>query len=273
MFGHTELVIGGAIAGEFRVTRVEAPESIGPRLALSLECVLHDVHAEGLSEEPIEGYRLIGLIGELTLTRGENSVAVLHWLGAGHWARSANYLQPVSLDLVADIDPARVERLASFAGDKGLQVWLKLWPTFMKADLELRASVGLMSVEIPTAKWAELASRWRGFTHEVVLLTYSIAHAEQFRSALVHARRGQDLVDEARYPEAVQACRKALERLAIETQEQTGGEGVHIGLRSLVGPKKAQAYAGFLTKLKEVGNLTVHGSSEAHLSLRLCKRG
>ena len=266
MFGHTELVIGGAIAGEFRVTRVEAPESIGPRLALSLECVLHDVHAEGLSEEPIEAYRLIGLIGELSLTRGENPVAVLHWLGAGHWARSANYLQPVSLDLVADIDPARVERLASFAGDKGLQVWLKLWPTFMKADLELRASVGLMSVEIPTAKWAELASRWRGFTHEVVLLTYSIAYAEQFRSALVHARRAQDLVDEARYPEAVQACRKALERLASETQEQTGGEGVHIGLRSLVGPKKAQAYAGFLTKLKEVGNLAVHGSSEAHFS-------
>ena len=100
MFGHTELVIGGAIAGEFRVTRVEAPESIGPRLALSLECVLHDVHAEGLSEEPIEAYRLIGLIGELSLTRGQNPVAVLHWLGAGHWARSANYLQPVSLDLV-----------------------------------------------------------------------------------------------------------------------------------------------------------------------------
>ena len=245
---------------------MEAPESIGPRLALSLECVLHDLHSEGLSEEPVEAYRLIGLIGELSLTRGQNSVAVLHWLGAGHWARSANHLQPVSLDLVADIDPARVERLASFAGDKGLQVWLKLWPTFMKADLELRASVGLMSVEIPTAKWAELASRWRGFTHEVVLLTYSIAYAEQFPSALVHARRAQDLVDEARYPEAVQACRMALERLASETQEQTGGEGAHIGLRSLVGPKKAQAYAGFLTKLKEVGNLAVHGSSEAQFS-------
>lgn len=266
MFGHAKLLIGGTISGEFRVTRVEAPESIGPRLSLSLECVLHDLHAEGLSDELVEGYRLIGLIGELSLTQGRNPIAVLHWLGAGHWTRSANYHQPVSLELVADIDPARVERLASFAGNKGLDVWLKLWPTFLKADRELRASVELMSVAIPTANWAEIASRWRGFTHEVVLLTYSIAYEEQFRSALAHVHKAQDLVDEARFPEAVKACRTALERLAIETQKRTGGEGVDVGLRSLVGPKKANAYAGFMTNLREVGNLAVHGSSEAHFS-------
>ena len=69
-----------------------------------------------------------------------------------------------------------------------------------------------MRLEIPTRKWAELASRWRGFTHEVILLSYSEAFAEQFRTALKHVRKAQDLVDEARFTEAVETCRKALER-------------------------------------------------------------
>ena len=228
------------------MARLEAPEALGPRIAVSLECVLNDLGPDGPSGEPIEAYRLIGLIGELRLTRGQNAVALLHWLGGGHWVQSTNYHQPIGLDLVGDLDPARVERLASFAGDHGLELWLQLWPTFMKADRELRASVEPMRVDVPTRTWADLASRWRGFTHEVILLTYSSAYAEEFRSALTHVRKAQDLVDEARYTEAVASCRTALERLAIETKERLSDEGVQVGLRSLVGPKKADAYAGFL---------------------------
>ncbi len=265
-FGHVEFSIGSFKAGEFRVAQLEAPEALGPRLAVTVECVLHDVPAGRYSEEPVEGYRLISMIGELRLTQKERPVALLHWLGGGHWVRSQDYHHASSIDLVADLDPARVERLASAAGDHGLELWLQLWPTFMKADHELRASVSRMRLEIPTRKWAELASRWRGFTHEVILLSYSEAFAEQFRTALTHVRKAQDLVDEARFPEAVETCRKALERLAIETQERLGEEGVEVGLQSLVGPKKAEAYAGFLAKLKEVGHLAVHGSSEAEFS-------
>ena len=234
-FGHVEFSIGSFKAGEFRVAQLEAPEALGPRLAVTVECVLHDVPAGRYSEEPVEGYRLIGMIGELQLTQEQQPVALLHWLGGGHWVRSQDYHHATSLHLVAELDPARVERLASVAGDHGL--------------------------EIPTRKWAELASRWRGFTHEVILLSYSEAFAEQFRTALTHVRKAQDLVDEARFSEAVATCRKALERLAIETQKRLGEEGVEVGLQSLVGPKKAEAYAGFLAKLKEVGNLVLCSQS------------
>ena len=41
---------------------------------------------------------------------------------------------------------------------------------------------------------------------------------------------------------------------------------MEVGLQSLVGTKKAEAYSGFLGRLKDVGNLAVHGSSEADFS-------
>ena len=92
------------------------------------------------------------MIGELRLTQEQQPVALLHWLGAGHWVRSTDYHQATSLNLVADLDPARVERLASVAGDHGLELWLQLWPTFMKADCSVPRFVRQFGLALGTCR-------------------------------------------------------------------------------------------------------------------------
>ena len=79
-------------------------------------------------------------------------------------------------------------------------------------------------------------------------------------------RKADQLVDQARYGEAVAKCRVALERLAQDTQEATGEASVRAALNELVGEKRSEAYTGILKQLKELGNLEVHGSREAGFS-------
>ena len=111
-FGENELLVNSRIVGLIRVLDVYHGQAVFPRLTFRLGVSLQEHPTDKFAPgRPIQKYEIRDLRGELRLDEGGKALGLLEWVGPRRYVRSASYIAESPIEVVCDLDWARVETI------------------------------------------------------------------------------------------------------------------------------------------------------------------
>ncbi len=309
-FGEAEILVGSYIAGKVVVRGFYAGQAIFPRLTMTLGVSLFEdapvapmatmMPATGLVpvakqkakrakvRENTENlasrkapYQMTDITGELRLEEGRSIVANLFWTGDRHFVQATKRGQESHLMVACDLDFQRLEAIERWRQGKAPVFWVRFWPTLVASGepigwVECRA----FQVKIPREVWLEFYAQVGGGTYDVIEVQFSAKEAEEFKAAVGQVRRARTQIVEGDYDGAVLTCRKGIEAIVRELPKVDGDDGtgreVFGFFREAADEKRAEGYAGIVSRLKHLMNIAAHdpkaapsyGRDEAQFILR-----
>jgi hypothetical protein len=258
-FGENELQVGSRLVGRVRVLGILPGTAVFPRIVIRLGVTLHDSPKNEFAPgRPVEAFEVRDLQGELRLAEGGMAVASLHWIGHRRHVRSSSYGSENEVSLTCDLDPFRLERLEEHRAGGEIAFWLALWPTLVDAIGFLDSEIRPLRFVIPRETWLEVLGALTD--SHVTLLEVRRPHLEapEFKAAMGHVRDARNRVDHGDFDESVACCRRAIEAMAQALDVPHAASGLEEALAKVTDTKRAKAYAGIVSKLKELGNYTIH---------------
>lgn len=262
--GEVDFTIDSRRAGQFRVIAISAWPSLGSMLRVTLGCRLMDL-PEGTEYHPasaIRGYQLVDLTGEVTLGENGPVAGLLARVGPRSLVTSTHYGHEDHVPLAWQLDGMRLERLEEFRRGGPLRVWFSLAPLIQHEGHPLRVYVNRFPAHVPVELWADVLRQLRRDEYEILEVRFSLANAQRFRASLSQLQTARELVDRGDYANAIVRCRKAVELLAVDTRaDNQDAPSVRSILEAVVGPSRAEVYAGLMSNVKRLGNLELHDTA------------
>ncbi len=260
-FGESELLVGSRIVGRVRALDVVSGSAIFPRLDIRLGFALHDSPKyEFGPDRPIQAFEVRDVRGELRLEENAKTVGYLHWAGARRFVRSTSYGAENDVLLVCDLDSSRMEMIEEHRAGRDSLFWLALWPSLVDEHGFLDCDVRPLRVAIPREKWIAVVG---SLTHaRVTLLEVKRPRLEapEFEAAIGHIMEARTRVDRGDFDESVACCRRAIEALSRALDIGHKAASLEGSLGAVTDEKRAKAYAGIVSRVKELGNYTIHRS-------------
>jgi hypothetical protein len=258
-FGETDLLLGNRIAGKVRVLGVHHGQALFPRLAFGLGIALHDFPATAFpSSDPLEGYEIRGLGGELRLDENARAVGALTWIGGRQNIRSSRHGSENQIVLACDLDWPRFEAIEENRSGNEAIFWLCLWPTVVKGAEYLDSEVRTFRVQVPRETWLKYIEPLTGLRHELVEIPIPSASTSEFLAATKHIAEARRRVDTGDFDEAVICCRRSMEATFVALNLKNDARELETLLAPITDAGRAKAYASIVARIKELGNLTVH---------------
>ena len=260
-FGENELLFGNRIAGVIRVLDVYRGPTLFPRLTLRLGVSLHEFPESKISMHvALEKYEIRDFHGELRLEENNKAIGQLRWSGPRRFIRSSPYPMENHVELVCDLDWAVVEAIEEHRAGNEAALWVVLWPTAADGSGHLDCEVRAIRAQIPRHRWLEYLEQLTGLKRALIEVVLPSSQSPEFSAAMGHIADGKNRVDRGDFDEAVGACRRAIESMLKALDVQNLAPAIEERLTVATDTKRAKAYAGIISRLKELGNLTIHRS-------------
>lgn len=270
-YGEASVMIENILVGSVQAGGLYAAPALYPRLGLRLDLALR--HPVDLSHaEPVGEYWMADLAGALRLGRDGPVIGPLDWMGPRHWVGSRDSGGRTQIEVLCDLDSARLERIERHRAGSPLQLSADLWPTLVAGGSRLTASVERLEMKIPQDDWLGFLDGV-GYGHvEVVEIRWTEAeraHYEEVMGFLTKARRK---IGEGDWDDAVAECRKAIEGVAGDSPPRR--DRLKQRLADRTDEPCADLYMAIAAKLRALTSRAHHGSSsrfsraEAQFALR-----
>lgn len=258
-FGESELSVNSRIVGRVRVLDVYQGSALYPRLTFRLGISLQDHPTDTFSPgRPIKDYEIRDLRGELRLDEGAKAIGLLEWLGARRYVRSAAHASENQVEVVCNIDWARLETIEEHRAGKPPTLWLAFWPTLVDGNGFLDCDIRPIRSIVPRDRWMELLAQLTGLRRTLIEVVLPAVQAPEFSAAVGHVEEARHRVDHGDFDEAVAACRRAIESMFAALNVRNDANALEEKLTKVTDARRAKAYAGIVSRLKEFGNVTIH---------------
>ena len=247
------------IVGQARVLAVWHAPALFPRITFRLGVTLHERPADHFTTgRPIQNYEMRDLAGELRLEEISHVVGSLQWAGPRRNVRSAPYASENQIDLVCDLDWSRLERIEERRAGGEAKFFVVLWPSLADGTGSLDCDAPAFRADIPRDQWLALLGQLGHVRRTVVEVAHVDVPAPEFDKALGHLNEASARVSRGDYDEAVASCRRAVESLCAALDVPNKAGALEAALEAATDERRAKAYAGIVSKLKELGNVTIH---------------
>lgn len=268
-FGENTLLGGSTIIGRIRVLDVYHGHAVFPRITLRLGVDLHEQPKNEFSEgRPVTGFEIRDLQGELRLEENTRAVGVLEWVGHRRPVRSLPYQSENHVEVVCDVDWARIETIEEHRAGGEAVLWVALWPALYDSEGYIHCDIRPFKVHVPRHRWIEYLKQLTGLQRTLIeIMTPSLASPE-FSASLGHLRDAQEKIHQGNFDEAVVCCRRAIESLFSSLSLPNDTNRLIPKMQDITDERRAKAYAGIISKLKECGNVTVHRDEAPNLYSR-----
>lgn len=268
-FGETDLLLGNRIAGRIRVLGVHSGKAIYPRFVLSISVSLHEYQETKIPPSlALQGYELRELTGELRLGENTSAVGPIRWSGTKKPIRSFPYPLDNNVEMVCDLDWARVEAIEEHRAGGEAIFWLALWPQVSNKTEIVDSEVRVFRIHVPRDKWITFLEQLTGLRRSLVEVVLPSIQSSEFSLAVGHINEGRARIDRGDFDESISSCRRAIESMTKALSIPNDAGSLEAKIASITDAKRAKAYAGIVSRLKELGNLTVHRSNAGPLYMR-----
>jgi hypothetical protein len=266
-FGESEISCNSTRIGKARVLAFHAAQALYPRLTIDVGITLHDVSGEEhISKQVQTPFVMTNITGELRLKETVDIVAPVSWSGQPAFVRSQKFSHEERIHLGCDLDFRRLEQIERWRDSKPPTFWLQLWPTLMANGERLDfAEVRAFQVSIPREVWLAFYTQVGGGQFDVIEVQFSESEAQRFKLAVNKVQKARSEITDGDYDAAVESCRKAVEAIFRDLPEvesspsENSPSAIKSFLTERTDEKRATAYVGILSKLKELTNIAVHG--------------
>lgn len=258
-FGENQLTVYSQIIGHVRVLAVYHGLATFPRLTFRLGITLQERPQDQFNPgRPIQNYEMRDLIGELRLEESSHTLGLLQWTGPRRHVRSAPYVSESQIEVVCELDWQRVERIEEHRAGGEARLWFALWPTLTDATGFLDCDIHAFRADIPRDQWLALLEALGHARRSLIEVVHAHAAGPELDAALGHLREATSRISRGDYDEAVASCRRAIESMcsALDVPNKPGA--LESALEAVTDAKRAKAYAGIVSRLRELGNLTIH---------------
>ncbi|SRR5258706_802561 len=260
-FGENELSVSSRIIGRVRLLDVFAVSALFPRLMFRFGITLHESSKDFFApNRPIQGFEIRDLRGEVKLDEHQNVVGSLVWIGPRRFVRSTSYGSENHVETVCDLDRGRLEKLEQHRAGREPMLWLALWPTLVDAHGFLDCDLQPIRAAIPRDKWVSILDTLIDTKSALLEITYPTLESPEFEAAVGHIRDARSRVNRGDFDEAIAACRRAIESFFNAVNIGHKANELEQILASITDDSRGKAYAGIVSRLKELGNVSVHRS-------------
>ena len=278
--GENEITCGNYRIGKARILGFHAAQAIYPRLTILAGISLHDVAEEPSAPKELKAsYWMADITGELRLKEMQEVVAPIFWTGHKQFVRATTRGHEEQVTLACDLDFQRIELIERWRDAKPPTFWIQLWPVLMSRTGERLdwAEVRSFQMRVTREAWGDFYSQVGGGKFDVIEVQYSAKEAEQFKTAIRQVQKAREQIFNGDNDGAVLTCRKALEAILrelprIEGKADVEGDSKDSPLRTFFNmttdEKRAEGYAGIVSKLKVLMNIAAHGVSARVLFTR-----
>ncbi|HEX9728086.1 MAG TPA: hypothetical protein VGA37_06260 [Gemmatimonadales bacterium] len=258
-FGENRLTVYGRIIGQVRVLALDHGSALFPRLSFKLSVTLQE-HPNGQFSDgrPIQTFEMRDLHGELRLQETSAALGLLHWAGPRRHVRSAPYVSENQIEVVCELDWTRLERLEDHRAGGEAVLWLALWPLLADGHGFLDCEIPPIRASVPRDHWLKLLDSLTSGHTSLLEVVHPNAAGPEFDAALGHIREAKARIARGDYDEAVAACRRAIESICAALNIPNEPAAIGTALEAITDAKRAKAYAGIISRLKELANFTIH---------------
>ncbi len=269
-FGEIQLLAGSKIIGQIQVKNVYHPRAIFPRIVFQLGFTLvqqaQDASEEGLPEAE---YEIRDCPGELRLEENGNVVGALEWTGAHRYIRSYPYHSENFVEFACDLDWARIDAIEEYRNGGEAKFWIALWPSLTsKRNNSTRCQARPIQIHIPRHKWNELLEKLTGLQRTLIEITAPSLSSAEFGVTIEHIKKAQGEISQGHFDEAIVSCRRAIEALFKALDMPNNAQKLEPILARITDAERAKEYVGILSRLKGLGNVTVHRDEADHIYMR-----
>jgi hypothetical protein len=258
-FGENQLTVYSRIIGQVRVLALYHGSALFPRLSFKLGVTLQEHPQDEFSAgRPIQAFEMRDLQGELRLQESGAVLGLLHWAGPHRHVRSAPYISESQIDAVCELDWPRLERIEDHRAGGEAVLWLALWPLLADAHGFLDCEVRPIRASIPRDHWLTVLDSLTSGRTSLLEVVHPDAAGPEFEAALGHIREAKGRIARADYDEAIASCRRAIESISSALNIPNKPGALEAALEAPTDAKRAKAYAGVISRLKELANFTIH---------------
>lgn len=259
--GEADIIVNSFRVGRATVLDVLAIPGGIPRLSFRLGIGLQDNPSNSFgSGRPAQAFWLHDLPGEVRLDEQARPLGVVHWVGRQHMPRSSQQFYESQVELAWDLDGARLEYLEDHRAGGEAIIWLSLWPLLEDAHGCIEGQVSGVKVTIPRDKWIVALGTLRACRIDLVEIPHPALAGAEFAKAVDQLRDAKSRVDRGDFDEAAVACRRALEGTFSALNLSLKAEDLEVTLAKVIDAERAKKLATIITRLKELGNISVHRS-------------
>lgn len=258
-FGEMELCVNSWIVGRVRVLDVYQGPALYPRLTFRLGISLRDHLSDAFSPgRSIKDFEIRDLRGELRLEEGAKALGLIEWIGSRQHIRSGPHATENQVEVVCSLDWARLETIEEYRAGKPPTFWLACWPTLVDQTGFLECEIRPIRAQIPRDRWMELLTQLTGLRRTLVEIILPTVRTPEFGTAIGHIEEAQHRVDRGDFDDAVAACRRAIESMSAALSIPNDAKALEQRIAAATDARRGSAYAGILSRLKELGNVTIH---------------
>lgn len=258
-FGECSIQVYGRTVGHLSVKDVCPGAAEYPRLVFRLGVQLQEHPTNEFSPgRPLVEFELRDLRGELRLEENSRALGLVQWTGPRWHVRSAKYVSAGDLEVVCDLDHARLERLESHRNGGEAIMYLAFWPTLVDRQGFLDAEMGATRISVPRDRWLQVLDGLSQVRHTLLEVPHPGTASPQFDAALGHLKDATTRIDRGDFDEAVAACRRGIEATLKALSISSEAGALESALAAVTDDKRAKAYAGIVSRLKELGNYSIH---------------
>lgn len=250
--------MGGRHVGRLAVVGVRAATALFPRLTFDFGVLLQESPGDSFEEgRPIQQFQLADLEGELFLANGQ-LVGSLRWCGPRSHARATTYPAETRIALVCDLDAMRVARVEEARAGADATFRAAFWLSLQDTKGDIAATLDAIHITIPREEWLKVIGGFLNTRYELVEIPYPALVEPEFEATVSHLRDGIAKINRGEYDDAVAACRRAIESLVATLDVGHKGLELQAALTPHSDSKRAEAYAGIISRIKALGNMTIH---------------
>ena len=156
------------------------------------------------------------------------------------------------------MDWPRLETIEEHRAGKETTLWLALWPTLVDAKGFLDCDIRPIRAQVPRDRWIALLAQLTGLHRTLVEVVLPSVRSPEFNAAVGHITEARSRVDRGDFDEAVAACRRAIESSLAALNVRNEAKALEENLARVTDARRANAYAGIVSRLKEFGNFAIH---------------
>lgn len=211
--GEAEIIARSSIIGSVVLSGISTQSALYPRLGFQFGVQLFD-QPDGGPGKPIRDFDLVDLSGEWRLTEHGKTIGSLVWTTRRQPLRSGSFPYSQSLQLVCDLDDARVEGVEEFRRGNTFRPWIELSPTIVTRGGEtLLAQIRPFSIVISQEDWAQILDGFGYGVHEIFEVRYNESSVPQIATAVEQLRTARAELNVGRYDRVGAACGRAVTAL------------------------------------------------------------
>jgi HEPN domain-containing protein len=258
-FGESSIQVNSRIVGLLRVKDVRCSPAEYPRLTFALGVQLQEHPTDEFSSgRPLVDFELRDLRGEVRLEENSRALGFFSWAGQRRHVRSARYVSEGDLEVTCELDHGRIERFEAHRNGGEAILYLASWPTLVDKQGFLDVDIATTRIAIPRDKWLQVLDALSHVRHTLLEIPHPGVPTPQFDAALGHLKDATSRIDRGDYDEAVAACRRSIEAMLKVLSIGGKAGALEAALTSVSDDKRAKAYAGIVSRIKELGNYTIH---------------